>query len=81
MRNWYKFIISDSGTGQEEPALLNTPVVVPRDYTERPQSIENNCSIMLNVNDLSNKIQTFDWLQNIFDNKKIIIKVKLYINY
>ena len=67
-----KFIISDSGTGQEEPALLNTPVVVPRDYTERPQSVENNCSIMLNVNDLSNKLQTFDWLQNIFDNKKII---------
>lgn len=67
-----KFIISDSGTGQEEPALLNTPVVVPRDYTERPQSVENNCSIMLNVNDLSNKTQTFEWLHDIFNNKKII---------
>lgn len=39
-----RFIISDSGTAQEEPALLDTPVVVPRDYTERPQSYENNCS-------------------------------------
>ena len=45
-----KFIISDSGTAQEEPSLLGTPVVVPRDYTERPESVENNCSIMLNVN-------------------------------
>ncbi len=45
-----KFIISDSGTGQEEPALLKTPVIVPRDYTERPQSMSNNCSIMLNIN-------------------------------
>ena len=38
------FIISDSGTGQEEPALLNTPVIVPRDFTERPQSYQYNCS-------------------------------------
>lgn len=45
-----RFIISDSGTAQEEPAILGTPVVVPRDYTERPESVENNCSIMLDVN-------------------------------
>lgn len=44
------FIISDSGTAQEEPALLNTPVIVPRDYTERPQSIWADCSLMLDVN-------------------------------
>jgi UDP-N-acetylglucosamine 2-epimerase (non-hydrolysing) len=44
-----KFIISDSGTAQEEPALLGTPVIVPRDYTERPESVENNCSIMFDV--------------------------------
>jgi len=44
-----KFIISDSGTAQEEPALLGTPVVVPRDYTERPESVDNNCSIMYDV--------------------------------
>lgn len=45
-----KFIISDSGTAQEEPALLDTPVIVPRDFTERPESVENNCSFMVNVN-------------------------------
>ena len=44
-----KFMISDSGTSHEEPALLNTPVVVPRLYTERPQSIENYCSVLLNT--------------------------------
>jgi len=46
-----KFIISDSGTAQEEPAILDTPVIVPRDYTERPESVENNCSFMINVNE------------------------------
>jgi UDP-N-acetylglucosamine 2-epimerase (non-hydrolysing) len=62
-----KFIISDSGTAQEEPALLNTPVIVPRDFTERPQSIQHNCSFMLNVNseeiDKSAK-QSFEWLES-----------------
>lgn len=62
-----KFIISDSGTGQEEPALLKTPVIVPRDYTERPQSVKANCSFMLKANDLSNKEQSFGFLENILD--------------
>jgi len=43
------FLISDSGTAQEEPALLKTPVLVPRDYTERPQSAWAGCSFMLNI--------------------------------
>jgi len=47
-----KFIISDSGTAQEEPALLDTPVLVPRDYTERPQSVAEGCSLMVNVNNI-----------------------------
>lgn len=44
-----KFLISDSGTAQEEPALLDIPVIVPRDFTERPESVENGCSYMLKV--------------------------------
>jgi len=61
-----KFIISDSGTGQEEPALLNTKVIVPRDYTERPQSILYDCSYMLNVNNNNNKSweESFLYLDN-----------------
>ena len=38
------FIISDSGTAQEEPAILKTPTLVPREYTERPHSYEASCS-------------------------------------
>ena len=44
------FLISDSGTAQEEPSLLDVPVIVPRDYTERPESLENYCSVMLDIN-------------------------------
>lgn len=43
------FIISDSGTAQEEPALLQVPVLVPRDFTERPESVENKNSVMVNL--------------------------------
>jgi UDP-N-acetylglucosamine 2-epimerase (non-hydrolysing) len=43
------FVISDSGTAQEEPAILGTPVLVPREYTERPQSYETLCSKYLPV--------------------------------
>ena len=57
------FIISDSGTAQEEPALLNTSVIVPRDFTERPQSVKYNCSFMLNVNDLINMEESFNWIE------------------
>jgi len=61
-----KFLISDSGTGQEEPALLKTPVIVPRDYTERPQSIQADCSYMLDVNNLNPETwaRSFEWVES-----------------
>lgn len=40
-------IVSDSGTSQEECPLLGVPVAVPRNATERPESVENGNSIML----------------------------------
>lgn len=65
------FIISDSGTAQEEPAMFGTPVIVPRTSTERPQSIAAKNSIMfdLTVKDYRNVLQflvaatgdTLDW--------------------
>ena len=70
-----KFMISDSGTSHEEPAILRTPVTlggeeheVPRLYTERPQSIVNYCSILLNTEkeDLSWQ-QSHLYLQNYWD--------------
>lgn len=55
------FIISDSGTAQEEPALLNIPVIVPRDFTERPESVENNNSIMINLFDSDKYKNIIEW--------------------
>lgn len=55
------FIVSDSGTAQEEPALLGIPVIVPRDYTERPESIENNNSILLDLNNEKNFLSMLEW--------------------
>ena len=59
-----RFIISDSGTGQEEPALLGTKVAVPRDFTERPQSYQGNCSVHLKIEDDINSEEVFQWLDN-----------------
>jgi|TARA_R110002124_G_scaffold88177_1_gene226607 UDP-N-acetylglucosamine 2-epimerase (non-hydrolysing) len=56
-----KFIISDSGTAQEEPAILGVPVIVPRDFTERPESMENNNSVLLDISDNSCYINTIEW--------------------
>ena len=70
-----QFIISDSGTAQEEPALIHTPVLVPRDFSERPQSYSSLCSKKVDVNndqtdisdvkyfiDTQSKLMNPDWL-------------------
>ncbi len=55
-----RFLVSDSGTGQEEPALFGTRVVVPRDFTERPQSYTANCSVTLKLGE--NEQYVHEWL-------------------
>lgn len=70
-----KFIISDSGTAQEEPAIFDTPVIVPRDYTERPQSIKANCSYMLNVNNDLEFQDSWSWLSRI-ENKELLMDIE-----
>jgi len=65
------FIISDSGTGQEEPALVGTPVVVPRDFTERPQSYASNCSVRLDLEG-HNDDMVFEWLNDVKSGKRIM---------
>lgn len=57
------FIISDSGTAQEEPSLLGIPVLVPREFTERPESVKNNCSFMLDLNK-ENHHDSIHWLNS-----------------
>jgi UDP-N-acetylglucosamine 2-epimerase len=59
-----KFIISDSGTGQEEPALLGTPTIVPRDFTERPQSYEAYCSKKFIV-EAPNHADVWEWVESL----------------
>ena len=66
-----RFIISDSGTGQEEPALLETPVIVPRDYTERPQSYSHNCSFKLTLG-VVNQDEVFTWIEEMENGNKNI---------
>ena len=58
----------NSGTAQEETPLLGTPVIVPRDYTERPQSVKNNCSIHIDVNNNNNKyFNETEWLKDFIE--------------
>lgn len=57
------FMISDSGTAQEEPALLNTPVIVPREFTERPQSMSNGCSFLLSCLE-QDPLVAWDWVDD-----------------
>jgi UDP-N-acetylglucosamine 2-epimerase len=49
-------LVSDSGTAQEEPSFLQTPVIVPRDFSERPESEATGNSFRLNVNSVN-----LDW--------------------
>lgn len=58
-----KFLISDSGTAQEEPCLLKTPVIVPRQFTERPISMSEGCSFML-INPAYHTKYSFEWLDS-----------------
>ena len=44
-------VISDSGTAQEECPLLGVPVTVPRNFTERPESVLNGNSILVGETD------------------------------
>jgi len=70
------FLISDSGTAQEEPALFDTPVIVPRDFTERPESVYSNCSFMIDVNSMNNETwnHSYEYLE-FLKNKDITMDI------
>ena len=55
-------VISDSGTAQEECPLLGVPVIIPRKSTERPESLDNGCSILIGE-DLPIKDMMFDTIK------------------
>ena len=61
------FIYSDSGTAQDEPCLLGKPAIVPRDYTERPESCTTDCSRMIGVemeNFYEQVLAAAEWIQS-----------------
>jgi len=57
-----KFLISDSGSN-EELGLFDVPVIIPRDFTERPQIYEHNCAIKYDVENANNE-EIFQWLDD-----------------
>lgn len=80
-------VVSDSGTSQEECPLLGVPVAVPRNHTERPESIENGNSILIGetrsvnsmtretikfFNNFSASAESVKWLGNGKTSQKII---------
>ena len=67
------FLISDSGTAMEEPALFNTPVIVPRDFSERPESVKHNCSFMVDVNTQYNDaiLNSVKYIQTLLYGKRV----------
>jgi UDP-N-acetylglucosamine 2-epimerase (non-hydrolysing) len=46
LEKYAKCVLTDSGTVQEECAILATPVVTLRDSTERPETIEAGCNFI-----------------------------------
>jgi len=84
-------VVSDSGTCQEECPLLGVPVAVPRNCTERPESVEFGNSILVGetapIEDMLNKtVEFFDnyevneekikWLGNGTTSDKIVKIIK-----
>ncbi len=67
-------VVSDSGTSQEECPLLGVPVAVPRNYTERPESLENGNSILIGeTKPIPQMIKrTLDFFENYSINRKDI---------
>ncbi|HNW88175.1 MAG TPA: UDP-N-acetylglucosamine 2-epimerase [Bacteroidales bacterium] len=80
-------VVSDSGSCQEECPLIGVPVVVPRDFTERPESVNTGCSLLIGENKtftrmINNTMQFFsnykvedvdiEWLGNGTTSQQII---------
>ena len=51
---------TDSGTVQEEAAILGVPSVTIRDTTERPETVEGGCNIVAGIKtgDICQALQT-----------------------
>lgn len=67
-------VVSDSGTSQEECPLLGVPVVVPRNCTERPESVEfGNSKLIGETNPVNEMVEeTINFFSNYSINEEKI---------
>ena len=70
-----KFIISDSGGVQEEAAILRKPLLIPREYTERPEMLKMFNLLVSNVKELNKESK--DLLNNVSKLSKTVNESRL----
>ena len=68
-----KFMITDSGTVQEEASILNKLCLVFRDSTERPETLENGNTLLIN-----NKHKNLNKIKNALSFKVNYCKIEEY---
>ena len=68
-----KFMITDSGTVQEEASILNKLCLVFRDSTERPETLENGNTLLIN-----NKHKNLNKIKNALSFKVNNCKIEEY---
>jgi len=69
------FVLSDSGTDMEQPSLFDKPVIVPRSYHERQESVDNGCSFILKR---GVEYMAIDWLRHKINDTRYINSDWLY---
>ena len=79
------FVISDSGGLQEESAILGKPLLIPRDFTERPEmlgvfnllvpTLENLTHEALKLLDGSSKIQKINTNSLLYGKTEVVEKI------
>ena len=70
-----KFIISDSGGVQEEAAILRKPLLIPREYTERPEMLNKFNLLVNNVKELN--VESKNLLNNVSKLSKTVNESRL----
>jgi UDP-N-acetylglucosamine 2-epimerase (non-hydrolysing) len=66
------FIITDSGGIQEEASFIGKPILILRDSTERQEIIENNCGILLQINNIQEILENILFNKILFNQNKAL---------
>ena len=80
-----KFVISDSGGVQEECAILKKPLIIPRQFTERPEMlnkfnilVKNNTQLKREVKKIqegNSKVTNLENLNLIYGKDEVVKKI------